>query len=171
MQAFGGFDNGVTGSIACVFDDLQSVYFDRTPIRKCLNYTKTKQWINRIDTIALTTWIEENCMHVYGSTTIRPYCMIERPMVNPGRFKATTSALRALEATMIVLEHLHLPYEFVDSKEWQRALLPAGLEKDELKKAAVEVARRLFPTVDVGKDADGLLIAEYCRRKKMKGGG
>jgi len=94
------------------------------------------------------------------------FCLLERPMVNPGRFKATASALRALEATLIVLERLNIPFQYIDSKEWQRHLLPKGIEKDELKKAALDVARRLFPSVQT-KDADSLLIAEYARRMRL----
>ena len=112
--------------------------------------------------------------------------MIERPMVNPCRFTATVSAVRALEATLIVLEALAIPYEYIDSKEWQRELLPKGLwkakltktgrtvqkaESADLKFASIEVAKRLFPnapTLKVG-DADGMLIAEYARRKYSEG--
>lgn len=77
------------------------------------------------------------------------------------------SAIRALEATLTVLEFLKIPYAFCDSKEWQRELLPKGLRKEELKTASLQVGKRLFPSVnfDGFKDADGLLIAEYCRRK------
>jgi hypothetical protein len=89
--------------------------------------------------------------------------MIERPMVNPRRFKATVSALRALEATQIVLEINKVPFEFVDSKSWQKELLPHGLHGDELKSAACDIAKRMF-AMNV-KDADSILIAEYCRRK------
>jgi len=164
---FIGIDNGVSGTVAIVYlnDEGRLPIVIKTPIQHCLNYTKTKQWINRIDTIVLTQWIMFNGISYRGSMQMIPQVMIERPMVNPGRFKATTSALRALEATMIVLEHLQLPYEFVDSKEWQKALLPKGLEKEELKEAAVEVAKRLFPNIDTKKDADGLMIAYYCKLK------
>ena len=75
-----------------------------------------------------------------------------------------------LEATIIVLELLKIPFEYIDSKAWQRELLPKGLRKEELKKASLDVGRRLFPQIDWTKfkDADGLLIAEWGRRK---GGG
>ena len=55
---------------------------------------------------------------------------IERPMVNPKRFEATVSALRALEATLIVLESLNIGKEYCDSKGWQKALLPYISVKD-----------------------------------------
>ena len=48
------------------------------------------------------------------------YCLLERPMVNPTRFQATASALRALEATLNVVELLKFSYSYCDSKEWQK---------------------------------------------------
>jgi hypothetical protein len=42
------------------------------------------------------------------------------------------------------------------------------LQKEELKLASLETGKRLFPMarLDGFKDADGLLIAEHCRRTK-----
>jgi hypothetical protein len=88
-------------------------------------------------------------------------------MVNSTRFNATLSAIRALEATLIALEQAQWPYEYIDSKEWQKELLPKGLKgSDELKNASLDIGKRLFPELNIKKDADGLLIAEYLRRKQ-----
>ncbi len=91
-------------------------------------------------------------------------------MVNPTRFKATTSALRALEATLCVIELLRYPYTYIDSKEWQRELLPSAIKGGpELKKASMQIGCRMFPKhkekIIKQKDADGILLAEFCRRK------
>lgn len=155
-----GIDNGVTGSLGIITGETASLH--KTPTFSEQSYTKTKQNITRIDTKKLFNLLNFEG----GDSPIHLRCLIERPMVNPGRFKATVSAIRALEATIIVLEQLSIPYEYIDSKEWQRALLPKGCEKEELKKAAVDIAKRLFPSVECNGDADGLLIAEYCRRRK-----
>lgn len=161
---FLGVDNGVTGSLGLVFEDVQMAIYKPMPVVRCLNYTKSKQWLHRIDGEALRSFLQSVASDI-------KLCLIERPMVNPGRFRATVSAIRALEATQIIFELLQIPYQFIDSKEWQRVLLPAGLEKQELKDASHEVGRRLFPHVDWSKfkDADGLLIAEHARRLN-KGG-
>lgn len=154
-----GIDNGVSGSIA-VLDDARAVrIFFKMPVFKDLNYTKEKAWVNRVDTKALSGILER----------YRDDCRvcIERPMVNPGRFKATASALRALEATLIVLEGNKMPYHFIDSREWQKALLPSGLKGEELKAASDAVCKRIFPGIGIRTpgDGDSLLIAEYTRRK------
>ena len=156
-----GVDNGVTGSIAII--DRFGVKYFPMPTKSELSYTKTKQYITRIDVNGLRA-ILGDCIPSDSK------CLLERPMVHPGRFKATASALRCLEATLIVLEELQIPYQYIDSKEWQKALLPHGIEKEELKKASLDIARRLFPALDYTKmkDGDSLLIAEYCRRKNSE---
>ena len=156
MKIYVGIDNGVTGSISIIKNN--EVFYFPIPTKSEQSYTKTKQNITRIDCPKL-----RNILLEYLPIDIRVFCLLERPMVNPGRFKATASALRALEATLIVLEQLAIPFQYIDSKEWQKALLPKGIEKEELKKVALDVARRLFPQIQT-KDADSLLIAEYAKR-------
>lgn len=157
-----GIDNGVSGSVSAVSSKRSKYSFEPTPIRNEYDYTKKKKKINRVDVVALTNLLKAI---LDKGTIIR--VVIERPMVNPRRFAATASALRCLEATLIVLEGFELPYQFIDSKEWQKALLPSGVEGPELKKASLSIGSRLFPKVKQAiqrhKDADGLLIAEYSR--------
>lgn len=157
-----GIDNGVSGSIG-IIDDNGSTFIE-TPIKSEQNYTKKKANISRIDWNALlavlTPFKNSNC-----------FILLERPMVNPQRFLATTSALRSLESTLTVIEYLGLPLSYIDSKEWQKALLPQGIKgSDELKKASLDIGCRMFPQhsdlIKRHKDADGLLMAEYCRRVK-----
>lgn len=159
MKTYIGIDNGVSGTIGVI--EPNYVTFIQTPVKSEQNYTKTKGNVTRIDGVVLMEYLNglSSCM-----------VLIERPMVNPKRFKATTSALRALEATLVVLEALQLPYQYIDSKEWQRELLPKGVKgSDELKKASKDIGIRLFPKhkelIEKHGDADGLLIAEYCKRK------
>ena len=156
MKVFIGIDNGVSGSIGMIAEnDLYSL--EHTPIKRCLNYTKKRAFLNRIDA--------DKLLHILAGCD-NPFCYIERPMVMPARWLATVSALRADEATRIVLEKLEIPFQYIDSKEWQKALLPSGLKKEELKFASLDVGKRLFPKMDWTKfkDADGLLIASYCER-------
>lgn len=151
-----GIDNGVTGSI-CIINVDKSIIWYKTPVFKQLSYTKKKQWITRIDSPKLYDLLN----FPWSCTKL----LIERPMMNPTRWKASCSAIRALEATLIIIERLRLPYAYIDSKEWQKAMLPAGLKKEELKAASKDVAQRLFPSLKFTGDGDGILIAEYSRRK------
>lgn len=158
MKSFIGIDNGVSGTIAILSEES---FVCATPVKKEQNYTKKKDNISRVEVIQL-----HNLLSAYTD----PIILIERPMVNPKMFKATLSAVRALEATLNVIELLELPYQYIDSKEWQKALLPEGVKgRPELKKASVDIGCRLFPQhreiIEKHGDADGLLIAEYCRRK------
>jgi len=158
-RTFIGIDNGVSGAVTILSESGFVHLHIKTPIKNCLNYTKKKAFINRVDFKELTDVLFDNIANDI------PFCMIERPMVNPMRWAASVSALRCLEATQIILEELQIPYQFIDSKEWQKVLLPSGLVKEQLKKAADEVAKRLFPK-QVVVNSDSLLIAEYCRRVK-----
>src|SRR4030042_2595354 len=152
---FIGIDNGVSGAITVLSESGVVYVHIKTPIKNCLNYTKKKAFHNRVN-------FQELIGVLKNETPYLRFCMIERPMVNPMRWTASVSAIRCLEATEIVLEQLQIPYQFIDSKEWQKALLPSGLKKDELKKASMDVAKRLFPKQTII-NSDSLLIAEYCR--------
>ncbi len=162
-----GIDNGVSGSIGIIYGDGSSE-FHPTPIKKELNYTKSKKYINRLDVPSFKRILESTIVKSTGSPGIM--VVLERPMVNPLRFDATISAIRCLEATLIVIEELNLSFNYIDSKVWQKELLPSGLKgTDELKKASLDIGSRLFSQFkDVYKnDADGILIAEYARRKEL----
>lgn len=157
-KCFIAIDNGVTGSIGIITENGES-YFYKTPVIKQLNYTKSKAYITRINTIELV-----KILSIANPLTSK--VIIERPMVNPGRFVATISAIRALEATQNVLDQLGLSYGFEDSKSWQKALLPSGLKGDELKSASLDIGKRMFPQLKIKHaDYDGILMAEYCRNK------
>jgi hypothetical protein len=155
-KTFIGIDNGVSGAVTIISNDNIILLHEKTPVKKCLNYTKKKAFHNRVDFKKLKLILD-----YAGKDT---FCMIERPMINPMRWNASVSAIRCLEATEILLEELEIPYQFLDSKEWQKELLPSGLVKDELKIAADSVAKRLFPKQHIV-NADSILIAEYCLRK------
>ena len=166
-----GFDNGVTSEGIGVITTAREASLYKLPIKRELSYTKEAKHINRVDYSALLNLfikIRTACIDAGGHVLVG----IERPMVNSARFSASMSAIRCLEATLIAVEEVGFSYQYVDSKEWQKLLLPKGLKgSDELKKASFDVGKRLFPTLAIKKDADGLLIAEYLRRKDSQVGG
>lgn len=160
-KAYIGIDNGTSGTIGIVGDQVSPTII-HTPTKKEQNYTKAKQMITRLD------WRE-------FSELISGYCdkdvvvVMERPMVNPTRFKTTTVALRCFEAQLVLVESLGCRIIYVDSKDWQKEMLPKGVQGEELKKASLDIGNRLFPAFSSFKhpDRDGLLIAEYARRKNL----
>lgn len=160
-----GIDNGVSGSLAIIKSD--EIIFMKTPVKLHINFQKTKkQNINRLDFMKMCKIISK---HIAGKPCIT---IIERPLVNNVRFKASMSAMRCLEATLIVLETYDIPYQYIDSKLWQKEFLPGGIKgSPELKIASCNVGCRLFPQheklIVKHKDADSLFIAEYARRHNL----
>ena len=157
MKAYIGIDNGVSGTIAILTDN--ETIFVKTPVKKEQDYTKAKKIITRVDVSALKELLEPFANDAF--------ILLERPLVNPNRFAATASALRCHEAELTVIEMLGIPFQFIDSKEWQKALLPKGC--DDTKKASLDIGNRLFPQFREFKhpDRDALLIAEYAKRRNF----
>jgi hypothetical protein len=157
-----GIDNGVSGTIGVIDVNEGNSQFLSMPTKSEQNYTKAKGNITRIDHDKL----EEFLMQFKGKNV---FILLERPMVNPGRFAATISAIRALESTLIIIEKLQFSYIYVDSKSWQKELLPIGSKGSQLKDDSATIGKRLFPKhsdlIMKHADADGILIAEFGRRK------
>lgn len=162
-----GIDNGVTGSIGIIYPDGKSAFIP-TPVFKDINYTKKVRHLHRIDISNLILNLPK---------PNESFILFERPMVNSRAFVATESALRALEATLIALELLGYKrgetYDYIDSKIWQREFISSAIiGSDELKEASKVIGIELFPNhasiINKHKDADGLLIAEFGRRKCQK---
>lgn len=161
QKTYISIDNGTTGSIAILTED--GTEFFKTPTISQINYTKTKkQNITRLD-------VKEFMRLLSAYNKKNTIVLLERPFVNPNAFKTSMCSIRCFEATLVCLEALELPYEYVDSKQWQRIMLPRGCKKKEdLKKASIDVGIRLFPgfkkEIIKQKDADSLLMAEWARR-------
>jgi hypothetical protein len=128
------------------------------------DFQKDKKNVTRVDVLKLIFWFNELPK---GNVRI----VLERPFVNPMMFNATLSAIRAWEATLIALQKFNFPRQVIDSKRWQKEMLPAGCKGKELKATSVQMGCRLFPDhadwiKDQG-DADALLIAEFSRRNRL----
>lgn len=156
-----GIDNGTSGTIGIVGYSISPI-FVHTPIKKEQNYTKAKQNITRLNWRGFSELISQFCDDDI-------VVVMERPLVNPTRFKATTVALRCFEAQLVLVESLGCRIIYVDSKDWQKEMLPKGTKGEELKKASLDIGNRLFPMFSnfSHPDRDGILIAEYARRKRL----
>lgn len=162
---FGGIDNGVTGTMAIITPEERT--FCKMPVYKTRSYTKEAKYITRINFPKLVTLLEE--------VSSKGECLfyLERPMINPGRWVASMSALRALEATIIALEQCGIDFEYIDSKKWQRYFFPDKKGTNELKQASMFRGLELFPEHDKlirkHKDADALLIVQYLMEQQNNG--
>ncbi len=164
-----GIDNGTSGTIG-ILGEHNNIFIE-TPIIKEQSYTKKKEMISRVDINRLY----EILMTVMQYEECEPSdCMVvmERPLINPQMFKTSISASRTLEAELCVVEMLSMPHMYIDSKQWQREILPQGIKgSPELKKASKDIGKRLFPIheslIDKHKDADGILIAYWARKNHL----
>lgn len=165
MRTYIGIDNGATGSVGIILQD-GKVRFGAVPHKTEQSYTKKEQNVSRVDYAKFFDLLLDVKMNTKDLNIL---VLIERPYVNPKGFKATVSAMRSLEAVLIAVEMLALPHQYIDSKEWQKSLLPEGITGPKaLKLASLQIGTRLFPQVESKhKDRDGLLIAEYARRKGL----
>ena len=157
-----GIDNGTSGTISVIGDDIETKIY-HPPIKKEQNYTKAKKTISRLDCKEFLDIITQD-------KDAEVVVVMERPLVNPTRFVATTTALRCFEAQLILVEMMKYRIIYIDSKEWQKEMLPKGVKgSDELKKLSLDIGNRLFPQFRDFKhpDRDSLLICEYARRKNL----
>lgn len=164
-----GIDNGTSGTIGILGE--HNMVFIETPIVKEQSYTKKKEIISRVDINKLYEVFAE-AMNNEGCQPSDCMVVMERPMINPEMFKTSMSASRTLEAELCVVEMLSMPHMYIDSKQWQREILPQGIKgSPELKKASRDIGKRLFPVheflIDKHKDADGILIAYWARKNHL----
>ena len=89
-----GLDNGTTGTISCMFD--KYLDFLETPSIESLDYTQEIQKMNRIDILTLKTWFENNLnlAKKFYKKKIKAIVILERPMVNPQRFKQSRICIK-----------------------------------------------------------------------------
>lgn len=154
-------DNGTSANGVALLGPDNLVRYEKLPIKNELSYTKEEHHITRIDATGLDKLIRS--FNLPEGTL----AVLERPMINPMRFRASISAVRCLEAELIVLEHHKFNIEYVDSKQWQRVLLPGIEGSTELKKASLELGRKLFPKLKLKRDADSLLIAYWAMHREQ----
>lgn len=144
-----GQDNGVTSTIGILSDDSDPI-FVKTP-------TKQVKGERRLD-------------HKRYRELLEPYAgnavaVLERPFTHPNRYRASISAAKCHEAMRIILEQLDIPYEVIDSRNWQHPLFTGAYKKLTPKQASLELGNQLFPQFKQHKhaDRDGLLIAYWLK--------
>lgn len=175
-----GIDNGSSGTIGVLAPG--RVEFRKIPTMDYLHYGQRGTVSQRLDRYQLNYFLEE----VIGTPERAEACatppwvgfnnihvFIERPFT--GKFmNAVLPAHRFFEATIIVLEdyaNKHgLGYTVVDSREWQKPVLGAGVKTSAgLKLASKLRGVQMYPQfrdyIAKHGDADGLLIAHHFHHR------
>lgn len=148
-EYFIGQDNGITSTVAILSDNGKPV-FEKTPVKQVKG--------------------EKRLNHEGYKKLLEPYsgkaiAVLERPMINPSRFKASISAAKCHEAMRICLEELGIPFIVIDSRIWQNPLFTGKYNKLTTKQASLELGNDLFPEFKQSKhtDRDSLLMAYYAK--------
>ena len=164
------FDNGTTGTVGWIHGVNYANYdMIEVPVKKRASFHKDPRSTTVIDVEKLKGtilgWMEQAKLIPKDIIAYR-----ERPMINPKRWQASMSASRADEAETIMLEQLGIKYKYVDSKAWQRHVLPssgkAGTTSDMLKAESMDIGLKEFKDhpgivqcIRKHGDADGILGA------------
>ena len=160
------FDNGTTGTIGWICSPPMVEDMIEVPVKKRASFHKSPRSTTVIDIDAL----EKALRDMLDRAKVKPCDVIayrERPMINPKRWQASMSASRADEAETIVLERMGIEYHYVDSKAWQRHILPSsgkkGTTSDILKAESKDIGCKMFKhlstIINKHGDADGILGA------------
>ena len=159
-----GLDSGTTGSLSVYDTELCIMALHSLPTKNELSYQKQAKHITRIDFPKLCELLSQIKK---GSNDI--HCYMERPFTCGSKMINTALiSFRCFEAEIIALEECEIGYTVISSKDWQKNLLPKGLKgSKELKKASLDVAKRLYPylaeKLNLG-NADSVLIAHNFLR-------
>ncbi len=164
-----GLDNGTTGSLSVYDTSLNIMALHTLPVKKELDYTKKAKHITRIDFPGMCELFARlkkdtnNDIHVY----------MEKPFTGGAMFMQNSiKAFRCFEAELIALEECGIGYTVINSKDWQKKLIPQGIKgSTELKKASLEIARRLYPYLSEKlnlSNADSVLIAHHFKSEGFK---
>lgn len=176
-----GLDNGATGTIAAIIPEQNYLDFIQTPSKVSLDYPKEIQYINRVDINKLSEFIKKNIKVTkkFYKQNIKSIVVMQRPMVNPQRFKQSGHALRALEATIITLQNLDIDYIIIDSKKWQHYFFGKNTTQIDLKLQSMKKGLQILNNYNIKNkdkenissvikkhgDADGMLICQFAVQK------
>lgn len=157
-----GIDNGGTGSMGIIDLLRGKQFFYSTPTKTVRDYQVEKKTIVRLDHKVFKDILLK---HIDPTHTL---LIMERPLVNPTMFQASIHAVRCMEAQLVIIEDLGIEYDVIDSKVWQKLMLPKGTTGTALKQKSFDIGLELYPhlveKILKQNEADGLLIAEYCKR-------
>ena len=165
-RIFCAVDNGCTGTIGAVDESGDALIFMRVPTYKSQDYNKSKVKITThvdYETLKSILW----ALKKLGTL----HLVTERPLKNPRLFNATVSGIRAHEILLAVTRSMGLEItDTMDSRDWQKAMC-GEFRIGESKQASLKAGLEMFPNhsnmIRKHGDADGLLMAEFSRRRTL----
>lgn len=160
-------DNGTSGTIGILTGASGPATFCKMPSKEALHYSKKGNTHRRIDVPQLVALLTP--FHVKHAAR----AFVERPFTaGPMFVNSMLLAARAFEATCIALEQVGIGYEVVDSRTWQKTMLPGVTGSAALKKASLLRGSQMYPeyakVIKTHGDADGLLMAHYFHNSASK---
>lgn len=188
-------DNGATGSFTILDTKGKLVAFEHVPSFQLPSWKKPKSTKTKSGKKSKTvkqshfTVIDINALQKklvsYLNTVSNVKCYLERPAVGFSGWGIWTSlsGFASWVAVQYVLLALKIPYETVDSKEWQDALIPQATGKNNkeylkslkrgernklLKKASDALAKEMFPEITLKElgDGDSVCMAYFFKLKE-----
>lgn len=165
-RIFAAVDNGCTGTIGAVSESGDWSFFMPVPTYRTEDYNRTK--------VKHTTHVDFDMLAAYLKALMAQGELVlvsERPLKNPRLFNATMSGIRAHEILLAVARSLGVEIaRTMDSRDWQVPMC-GPFDKGESKSASVAAGAKLFPEHEASirkhGDADGLLMAEFHRRRVL----
>lgn len=158
-----GIDNGLDGAIVVL--DAQGRLLRKAVMPTLGQEGKGKREYDEQGIVRIMTdWLEHD-----------PHAFLERAQAMPKQGVSSTFSIGKGYGTMRgILAALHVPYEIVGPRDWQKVMF-AGVDHSDTKRASAVVAARLQPSEDWRETprcknphdgmTDAFCIAEYGFRK------
>lgn len=137
-RTFIGIDNGISGGIACYKPGTNNLVVVPMPIIR--TQLKNKKGLkSEYDIPAVIGLLKQ-----FGRVNIT---ILEKAQPFPGQGVVSQFSIgRSFGIMEGVLAALHLPYQIIHPKTWQKKMFE-GIAHDDTKQASILVAKRLFPDV------------------------
>lgn len=178
-----GIDNGSTGSYTFLNGNGELLCFKPVPTFKLKKWTTSSKQ-GHITVIDIESLKRELELIIKDKNIDEIVCNIERPAVGFSGWSIWTSlsGVVAWVSVQYVLISLGIKYNTIDSKQWQKLLIPQALGKKDSKKKkrgernkylkieSDKLARELFPDITLKNSGDGdsINIAYYLYLEDQK---
>jgi hypothetical protein len=172
---FVGIDNGKQGAIAIIDGSFNRLWLRKMPSTEVGIYNALSQWGSK--GLTLGTSINTETLTMGPIVEIESFAIVEAVPFLPAAIRGHKSAMQlGINHGIIlgILTALRISYETIRVGTWRKAFGITGKDPAAKKAAAITIAQRLFPGVNLRatpqcrKDdhnmAEALLMAEYGRR-------